>query len=326
MVRAKITGTGSFVPSHRLTNSDLEKIVDTSDEWITTRTGISERRICADDEPQSLMSLSAVKAAMDMAGAKPEEIDLLLIGTVTPDFRLPSSSCIVQQKLGLVNAATMDIVAACAGFLHALSIADAYIKIGKYKKIVVVGAEKLSSITDYADRNSCVLFGDGAGAVVVEAVEGDKGVLSTFMKSDGNLAELLWIPEGGSNLPPHKLNGDASKTFIRMAGKEVYKHAVRQMVDASLKVIADAGLKSDDVTLMVPHQANIRIIESVAKKLGMDMDRVFLNLPKYGNTSAASVPLALDEANREGRIKDGDIILMTAFGGGLTWASALVRM
>jgi len=226
----------------------------------------------------------------------------------------------------LVNAATIDVVAACAGFLHSLSIADAYIKIGTYKKIIVVGAEKLSSITDYTDRNSCVLFGDGAGAVLVEAVEGDKGVLSTFMKSDGNLAELLWIPEGGSNTPPDKLNGDASKTFISMAGKEVYKHAVRQMVDASKRVINEAGLKPEDVTMMVPHQANIRIIESVAKKLGVDMDRVFLNLPKYGNTSAASVPLAFDEANREGKIKDGDIVLMTAFGGGLTWASALIRM
>lgn len=308
-----------------MTNADLEKMVDTSNEWITSRTGIKERWICEKGETQTGMSVAAGRKALDMAGAKPEEIEMIMIGTVTADNNLPSSACIVQRELGLINAAAMDIAAACAGFLHSLSIANAFIINGQYKKIMVIGCEKLSAITDYSDRNTCVLFGDGAGAAIVEAVEGDSGVLSTFMKSDGRLAELLWIPDGGSNTPYHTLNGNAAETFIKMNGSEVFKHAVRQMASASLTAIEDAGLKPEDVTIMVPHQANLRIIKSTAKKLGLPMEKVFLNIEKYGNTSAASVPIALDEALHAGRIKKGDIILMTAFGGGLTWASAIVR-
>ena len=300
-------------------------MVDTSDEWIRTRTGISERHICTKDENNSDMVVGSCLKAMEMSGKKPEDVELLIVATVTPDYRLPSVSCLVQKKMGLVNSATMDIVAACAGFLHGLSIANAFIKIGQYKCVMVVGVEKLSSITNYNDRNTCVLFGDGAGAAVVEATDEDRGILGTFMKSDGNLTKLLWIPDGGSKSPPQSLENGDGDFCINMAGSELFRHAVRQMGDASLKALKVAGLESSDVSLLVPHQANIRIIESTAKRLGLPMGKVFLNIEKYGNTSAASVPMALDEAVRHGHVKDGDIVLMTAFGGGLTWASAVIR-
>nr|MBN2278669.1 ketoacyl-ACP synthase III [candidate division Zixibacteria bacterium] len=323
-MNSRIVGIGSYVPSRRLTNADLEKMVETSDEWIVSRTGIEERRICFDGEANSDMSMNAGRKALEMAGLKPDDIDLVLVGTVTPDFRLPSMACIIQKKMGLVNAAAMDIVAACAGFLHGLSIADAYIKTGHFKRVLVLGAEKLSSITDYTDRNTCVLFGDGAGAAVVVPTDEKRGVLSTYLKSDGRQDQLLWIPNGGSSNPYGKTNCNGSYN-IKMNGSEVFKHAVRQMAEASFYVIRKAGLTGDDINLMVPHQANMRIITSTAKRLGIPMDRVFLNIAKYGNTSAASVPIALDEAVRSGRIKDGDYILMAAFGGGLTWASAVMR-
>ena len=326
IIKAKITGLGSFHPSRLLTNADFERMVDTSDEWITTRTGIKERWVCGEGESNSDMAAGAGRKAMEMAGVKPEEIDLLLIGTVTPDRRLPSTGCLVQEKLGLTNAAALDIVAACAGFLHGLSMADAYIKSGQYKKIMVIGSEKLSSITDYTDRGTCVLFGDGAGAAIVEPSNDDSGILSTFIKSDGRYAELLWIPDGGSNSPAHKINSLNGHHFdIMMDGSKVMKHAVRQMADASNRVIAAANLTPDDVTLMVPHQANIRILKSTAQRLGIPEERVFVNIEKYGNTSSASVPIALEEAVATGRVKKNDIILMTAFGGGLTWAAALVK-
>jgi len=300
-------------------------MVDTSDEWIVTRTGIKERRICERDQPTSEMAAEAIRRAMKMAGVKPEEIDFLLIGTVTPDYRLPSTSCIVQEKLGLKNSATMDIVAACAGFLHGLTTADAFIKSGHFKRVVVVGVEKLSSIVDYTDRNTCVLFGDAAGAAVVERTDEDRGIMGSFLKSDGQYKELLWIPDGGCvNLAAEIEKGEGDY-YLRMNGKEVFKHAVREMTNASIKVLKRAGVNSDQVKLMVPHQANIRIIEATAKRLNISMERVFMNLEKYGNTSAASVPLALDEAYREGRFTDGDYVLMTAFGGGLTWASTLIK-
>jgi 3-oxoacyl-[acyl-carrier-protein] synthase-3 len=300
-------------------------MVDTSDEWIISRTGIKERRIASDDEPTSDLSKNAALKALEMAGAKPEEIDLLMVATVTPDYRCPSASCIVQEKLGLINSATMDIVAACAGFLHSLATADAFIKIGKYKKILIIGVEKLSSITNYKDRNTCVLFGDAAGAAVIEPTTEDRGVMSTFLKSNGRHAQLLWIPGGGSVHPYNGKNDLGRDVYLHMNGKEVFKHAVREMEAASRNVINEVGLDPEEIKIMIPHQANIRIIESTAKRLGISMDKVYLNLPKYGNTSAASVPLALDEALQEGRVKEGDIVLMTAFGGGLTWASALMK-
>lgn len=323
-MRAKITGVGSYAPSHRLTNADLELMVDTTDEWILTRTGIKERRICTDGESQTDMCVGAAGKAMAMAGLKPEEIDYLIVATVSPDYRLPSSSCIVQKKMGLVNAATVDLVAACSGFLYGTASANAFIKTGQFKKILVIGAEHLTAMTNFKDRNTCVLFGDGAGAAVYEPSHNDSGVLSTFMKSDGRLAELLWIPEGGSKIPVQKTTPDGD-IYIRMEGKEVFKHAVRQMVDASERVLKEAGLTADDVDLLIPHQANIRILKMTAKRLGIPEEKVFINIEKYGNTSAASVPIALDEAVRTGVIKKGNIILLTSFGGGLTWSAALMR-
>lgn len=300
-------------------------MVDTNDEWIVSRTGIKERHICAEGEATSDMAYQAGKIAMERAGVKPEDIDFLLVGTVTPDYRCPSASCIVQQKLGLINAGAMDLVAACAGFIHGLATADAFIKIKKYKKIMVIGVEKLSSITDYTDRNTCVLFGDGAGAAIVEATEENKGILATYLKSDGRFAELLWIPEGGSAAPIQNIIDTKESIYLKMNGKEVYKHAVREMADASIRVLDEAGVKAEDIKLMVAHQANIRIINATAKRLNIPDEKVFLNIAKYGNTSAASVPIALDEALQAGKIEEGDLILMTAFGSGLTWASALMR-
>jgi len=300
-------------------------MVDTNDEWIVSRTGIKERHICAEDEATSDMAYEAGKKAMESAGVKPEEIDFLMNGTVTPDYRCPSASCIIQDKLGLINAGAMDLVAACAGFIHGLATADAFIKIGKYKKIMVIGVEKLSSITDYRDRNTCVLFGDWAGAAIVEATEENKGILSTYLKSDGRLAKLLWIPEGGSAAPIQNLDDPKESIYLKMNGKEVFKHAVREMADASVRVLDEAGVKPEEIKLLVAHQANIRIIKATAKRLSIPDEKVFLNIANYGNTSAASVPIALDEALQAGKIQEGDLILMAAFGGGLTWAAALIR-
>lgn len=326
MTRAKIIGIGSYTPERVLTNSDLEKIVDTSDEWILTRTGIVERRIAADGEDTSDMCVAAAWNALEMAGLEATDIDMIIAGTVTPDYRLPSLSCMIQKKLGASNSATMDIVAACAGFIHGLSVAQAYIAAGTYKNILVFGAEKLSSITNYKDRNTCVLFGDAAGAAVLAESDDDSGILSTYLKSDGNLDGLLYIKSGGTH-NPYGLNGDFRKedTCIVMHGNEVFKHAVRYMGDAAARVAEEAGFTSDTIDLLVPHQANIRIIQATAKRVGVPWEKVYLNIEKYGNTSAASVPLALDEAVQEGRIKKGSNVIIVAFGGGLTWGAAAIR-
>ena len=326
MVRAKIIGLGSYTPERVLTNADFEKMVETSDEWIITRTGIRERRIAAADEDTSDMCVKAAEAALDDAGITAADIDLILAGTVTPDFRLPSMACMIQKKLGAVNAAAMDIAAACAGFIFGLSTAQAYIKSGVFQRVLVFGAEKLSSITNYSDRNTCVLFGDAAGAAVVAKSSDDSGILATYIRSDGRYDHLLNIPAGGTHSPfGRDGNFDFRLTAIRMNGNEIYKHAVRFMGDAALKVISDAGLTTDQIDLLVPHQANIRIIQAIAKRLGLPMDKVYLNIDRFGNTSAASVPLALDEAVRLGRIKKGDHVLSVAFGGGLTWGAVLFR-
>ncbi len=326
MTRAKIIGIGSYTPERVLTNSDLEKIVDTSDEWIISRTGIIERHIAADDEDTSDMCVEAAKSALDMAGLKETDIDMIIAGTVTPDYRLPSLSCMIQKKLGASNSATMDIVAACAGFIHGLSVAQAYIATGTYKNILVFGAEKLSSITNYDDRNTCVLFGDAAGAAILTASDDESGILSTYLKSDGNLDRLLYIEAGGTHTP-YGQNGDFRKqdTCIVMHGNEVFKHAVRYMGDAAARVAKEAGFTPDSIDLLVPHQANIRIIQATAKRVGVPWEKVYLNIEKYGNTSAASVPLALDQAVKEGRIKKGSNIVIVAFGGGLTWGAAAIR-
>ena len=324
-VRARIIGTGSYAPPKRMTNSDFEKLVDTSDEWITSRTGIKERRIAADDESSSDMAVQACRKALEMAGVKNEEIELLVLGTVTPDYRLPSSACVVQEKMGLPNAVGFDIVAACTGFISGLSVANAFIESGRYKKILVVGVDKLSAITNYSDRNTCVLFGDAAGAAVVAAENNGRGVLSTFLKSDGSLRKMLWSKVGGTAfplLPDFEWDGTNQ---IMMNGSDVFKIAVREMGNAARAVLEKSGLTADDISLVIPHQANVRIIEALMKRLGIEMDRVYMNIDRYGNTSAASVPLALDEANRKGMLKPGDYVLMVAFGGGLIWGSALVK-
>ncbi|MEA1980220.1 MAG: beta-ketoacyl-ACP synthase III [candidate division Zixibacteria bacterium] len=324
-ISARIIGTGSFTPPRRMTNADFEKLVDTTDEWITTRTGIKERRIADENMPTSDMAVEACKNALEMSGCSPDEIDLLILGTVTPDYKLPSTACLVQEKLKLKNAAAFDIVAACTGFITGLSISNSYIKMGTYKKILVVGCEKLSSVTNYKDRNTCVLFGDGAGAAVVSAEETDRGIKSTYIKSDGSYKELLWIKSGGSAHPyTSDFSFDGSDKIL-MNGSDVFKIAVKKMADSAKIALEQAGITSDDIALVIPHQANIRIIEALAKRLKMDMNRVFMNIEKYGNTSAASVPIALDEANRNGTIKEGDYILMVAFGGGLIWGSNLIK-
>ena len=321
----QITGTGSAAPEKVLTNLDLEKMVDTSDEWITERTGIKERRIADDGTAASDLALEASRKAMEEAGVAADEIDLILLGTVTPDFLLPSAACILQDKLGAKNAGIMDIVAACSGFIYGLSIAQAYIASGKYKNILVIGVEVLSKITDWTDRDTCVLFGDGAGAAVVQATNSDKGIVSTYISGDGSLASLLHIPVGGSKTPLTPENIHQRYHFIQMKGSEVFKSAVRSMGDAAQKVIDMGGISSEDVDLLIPHQANIRIIEATAKRIKLPMDKVYVNIHRYGNTSAASIPIALDEARKNGRIKNGSKVVLVAFGAGFTWGSALIK-
>jgi 3-oxoacyl-[acyl-carrier-protein] synthase-3 len=322
--RARIIGTGSYAPPRRITNADLEEIIDTSNEWIFTHTGVRERRI-ADHQTTSDMAVKAIQRALDMCQCSHEEIDMIIVGTATPDYRMPSTACVVQEKLYFPHAVAFDVVSACTGFLNGLAIATSFIESGVYKKIVVVGSEKLSSVTNYKDRNTCVLFGDAAGAVVVAEGNNDRGVLSSFMRSDGTMRELLWIPTGGTKKPYSPDFAYDGSDKLCMKGRDVYKLAVREMYNASIKVIEDAGLDISDVSLIVPHQANIRIIQGLAKRLNIGMGKVAVNIDKYGNTSSASIPLALDEANREGRLKPGDNILMVAFGSGLIWAAALLK-
>jgi 3-oxoacyl-[acyl-carrier-protein] synthase-3 len=324
-INAKIAGTGSFAPSKVLTNYDLEKMVDTSDEWIITRTGIKERRIAEDGTVSSDLSLEASRKALEEAGLEPDQIDLILVGTVTPDYLLPSTACILQDKLKAKNAAVMDVVAACSGFLYGLSIASAFIAIGQHKNALVIGVETLSKITNWEDRNTCVLFGDGAGAAVVSATTEDKGILGTFISGDGSLANLLHIPVGGTKVPLTKENLDRRGQYISMQGNEVFKSAVRAMESSAKRILQQVGLSSEEVDLLIPHQANIRIIEALAKRMKVPMDKVYVNIDRYGNTSAASVPIALDEARRNGRIREGSNTLLVAFGAGFTWGSAVIK-
>jgi 3-oxoacyl-[acyl-carrier-protein] synthase-3 len=308
-----------------MTNADFEKIVDTSDEWIVTRTGISERHIADDDTSSADMACKAAERAMESAGVTHEDIDLVICGTVTPDYKLPSNACVMQENLGFPNAAAFDVVAACTGFISGLSIANAFIATGQHRRALIVGTEKLSSFTNYEDRNTCVLFGDAAGAVVVEGCDDGRGVLASFIKSDGSYRPALWAKVGGTRHPYVSGFPFDGSDKILMNGSDIFKVAVRAMAKAAAKVIDDAGLTIDDIALVIPHQANIRIIDAVAKRLGIGRDRLFLNIEKYGNTSAASVPLALDEASRAGRLKTGDNIVMVAFGGGLIWGAAVIK-
>jgi 3-oxoacyl-[acyl-carrier-protein] synthase-3 len=320
-----IVGTGSYMPEKRLTNADLMGIVDTTDEWITTRTGIKERRIAAKDEQTSDMASKAALKALDQAGVAPIDVDLILVATATPDMLFPATACFVQKKIGATNAACLDIAAACAGFLFGIEIAQQFITSHTHNTVLVIGAEKLSSITNWTDRNTCVLFGDGAGAAVLQHRGRAHGVISTHIGSDGAFTDILFMPGGGSRCPITKENADQNLATIHMTGKDVYKQAVISMLSASKIALEKAGLTTDDIACVIPHQANLRIIEAIADRLKIPLDRFYVNLDKYGNTSAAAVAMALDEANRTGRIKRGDYVLMVVFGGGLTWASTVIE-
>ena len=325
MIRARITGTGFAVPKRILTNADLEKMVDTSDEWIIARTGIKQRYIADGDEYTSTFATSAAEKALAMAGIGADELDLLIVATVTPDFPFPSTACLVQNNLKAVNATAFDIAAACSGFLYALSLAEKYIKTGSARKALIIGAEVLSRIVDWTDRNTCCLFGDGAGAVVVEATADERGILSTHIHSDGRHWDLLYQPGVGNRNPASQKTLDEKHAYINMQGNEVFKLAVRAMEEVALEALAANNLKTADIDLFIPHQANRRIIDAIGKRLGINGDQLFINLERYGNTSSASIPIALDEVNRSGRIKEGDIVLLDAFGGGMTWGAALIR-
>lgn len=325
MIRARITGTGSYVPEKVMTNLDLEEILETSDEWIRTRTGICERHIAAEDENTSDLATKAAERALEMAGVAAEELDLVVVGTITGDYPWPATACIVQSNLGAKNAGAFDVSAACSGFLYALSCAVDRIEAGRCKKAVVVGAEILTRIIDWEDRNTCILFGDAAGAVVLEAVEGDNGVLSTHLHADGSQLELLYQPAFGTKYMPSEEAMKDRNYFLKMQGNEVFKVAVRSMSDVANTALQANKMSPEDVDLFIPHQANIRILNATAKKIGLNDEQVYINVDRYGNTSGATIPLALDEANRAGRVKEGDILLLDAFGGGFTWAAALLR-
>jgi len=324
--RARITGTGSALPDKIVTNRDLEQMVETSDEWISTRTGIKERRIAVDGQYTSTFAIEAARRALDMSGTGPEELDLIILGTVTPDYPFPATACIIQKELGAHKAAAFDLSAACSGFLYGLSIASAHIRTGVTKKALVIGAEVLSRVVDWTDRNTCILFGDGAGAAVVEACEGENGILSTHIFTDGSHWDHLYLPAVGSRNPAScQRTIDERLYYLRMDGNDVFKHAVRAMEEAALTAVAANNMSPSDISVFIPHQANRRIIDATAKRLGISEEKVIVNLDAYGNTSAASIPIALDEANRSGAVEAGDIVLMDAFGGGFTYASALVR-
>jgi 3-oxoacyl-[acyl-carrier-protein] synthase-3 len=320
-----IIGTGSYVPERVLTNAELEKTVDTTDEWIVSRTGIRERRIAADDEYTSDLAAKAAKNALENAGIGADEIDLILVATVTPDMFFPSTACFVQTKIGAKKAACFDVSAACSGFLYAMEIAQQFITSRTYDTILVIGAEKLSSIVDWTDRNTCVLFGDGAGAAILRHRGGSHGVIATQMGSDGGYSDILYIPGGGSRYPLTAANMDQRLNAIKMNGKETYKQAVNAMLMAAKQVLATANLTESDLACIIPHQANIRIIEAIADRMGVPLERFMVNLDRYGNTSAAAVAIALDDANRSGRMSEGDYILLVVFGGGLTWASSVIQ-
>ena len=325
MQRATITGTGSAVPDRILTNLDLEKMVDTSDEWVVTRTGIKERHIAVEGEFTSMFATLAAERALQMAGVRADELDLIIVATVTPDFPFPSTACIVQQNLKATKAAAFDISAACSGFLFGLSLADKAIRSGSATKVLVIGTEVLSRIVDWTDRNTCCLFGDGAGAAIVEAGNEAGGILSTHIHSDGSYWELLYQPGCGNRNPATQKTLDDRLVYISMQGNEVFKLAVRAMEEVAHEALDANNLTVADLDLFIPHQANRRIIDAIGKRLGLDSGKVFINLERYGNTSSASIPIALDEANRSGRIKNGDLVMFDAFGGGLTWGAVLLR-
>lgn len=322
---AGIVSTGRALPVARLTNFDLEQIVDTSDEWIRTRSGIEERRIITGDETNSDLSARASRIALERAGLSAAELDMVIVATVTPDLILPSTACLVQNKIGAVNAAAFDLVAGCTGFLYGLDVATRYINSGAARHILLVGVDILSPIVDWQDRNTCVLFGDGAGAVVISTVKDGQGVLASKMFSDGSKAKLLYVPAGGSTQPAKRHSVDERGHYIKMNGQEVFKFAVTVMVDSILEVLALAGKIPEDLDILAPHQANLRIINFACKRLKLDPEQVLVNIHRYGNMSSAAIPVALDEAVEAGKLKEGHLVGLVSFGAGLTWGAAITR-
>jgi 3-oxoacyl-[acyl-carrier-protein] synthase-3 len=327
MTTGRIAGTGSTTPKRILTNKDLEAIVDTTDEWITRRTGIKERRISSDGESENTSDLatSASIKALEMAGISPQTLDMIVMGTVTPDRQFPSAACLVQEALNASKAVAFDISAGCSGFLYALSVANNAISTGSCKNALVIGAEQLSVITNWEDRSTCVLLGDGAGAVVLTPTTKNDGILSTQLESDGSFWDLLYSSHGYSKVPEILETVEPKPFYVKMEGNRLFKKAVSCLADIAESVLKHHGLTSADVSLMIPHQANLRIIRAAAEKLAVPMERVYTNIEKYGNTSSASIPIALDEANREGLLKPGDRVLLVTFGAGLTWGASVVN-
>ena len=324
-IRAGILGTGRSYPEGILTNADLEKMVETSDEWITSRTGIKQRHKAAEGEYTSLFAVRAARQAIERARLDPSEIDLLICATVTPDQILPSTGCLIQSELGVHKAAAFDLAAACSGFLYGLTLANSMIRTGQSRYALVIGAEILSRYVDYTDRGTCVIFGDGAGAAVLGAVEDERGILATRIRSDGRFSEQLFAPGGGTRLPPSSETLNSGQHYFKMRGNELFKIAVRSMAEVSREVLEEAGYKAGDVKLFIPHQANQRITDAVADKLNVDGSIVYSNIAMHGNTSSASIPIALDECVEMGRISDGDLVLLASFGGGVTWGAVLLQ-
>jgi 3-oxoacyl-[acyl-carrier-protein] synthase-3 len=322
---AHVTGWGRYVPSHVLTNADLERLVDTSDEWIRTRTGIRERRVAAADETTASMAAVASLRAIRTAGIEPDDIDLILLATLTPDYWMPSTAALVKEAIGNTRASAMDVAAACSGFVYAFATAQAWIASGLANNVLVIGAELLTRFLDYTDRSTCILFGDGAGAVVLSASEEPGGGLGIEMTTEPQGAYMIWLPAGGAKSPPSAATIARGEHYIRMEGKETYRFATKTMATTALESVRKSGLQPSDIDLFIPHQANIRIVEAVAKGLGLPMERMYVNLDKYGNTSAASVPIALAEAVNEGRVKVGDRVCIVAFGAGFTSGAVTIE-
>jgi len=324
--RVRISGTGSFLPEKILTNADFERMVDTSDEWIITRTGIKQRHVIEPGTATSDLAAEASRRAMEEAGVTPDKLDLIIVATITPDTLLPSAACHLQAKLGALNAGAFDVAAACSGFVYGANVAWQFIQTGRYDNILVVGAECLSTITDYQDRSSCILFGDGAGAAVFTASDDGRGeVLYGTLGADGRGADIMMMPAGGSRRPASHETVENREHYMTIRGRETYKFAVEKMADLVAQSLQEAGLTTADLRWIIPHQVNTRILEGAAKRLGVPMDDMYVNIDRIGNTSAASIPIALDEANRKGLLRSGDVVALVAFGGGLTWASMILR-
>jgi 3-oxoacyl-[acyl-carrier-protein] synthase-3 len=323
--RAVIVGTGSCLPDKIMANADLERLVDTSDEWIVSRTGIRERRVATEDESMSKFAVAAARQALEASGVPATDIDLLICATVTPDMPIPSTACIIQDRLGATRAAAFDLAAGCSGFLYGLTVAERFIASPQYRHVLLIGAEVLSKYVDWRDRTTCILFGDGAGAVVLRAGAAPYGVLASTLRADGTLADYIQVPAGGTREPASARTIAEGRHFIKMKGNETFKMAVRSMEETAREALEMAGLKTTDIDVFIPHQANRRIIDAVGSRLGVREEQVYINIERVGNTAAASIPVALDEAVRKGRVKRDDVVLFAAFGTGLTWGAAVCR-